>query len=382
MVQLPRFVRPRQNAPSAGADVDGPPVPAEHAASPAPHRDLGAPAHPAAGEPAATGHRASDTTEPASRSAEHHATAHGTAGHPAAGHDTTAGPDTGTVAPLRRWAVSGASVAGEAHIRKGLGCDDAFAYATIGDLVVAAVADGAGSVTQTSAWGSYTVCDRVVTTVCSPVFLDWFGDVARGEEPAERPMRWLFEQALTALRARARYTGQPLGELATTLAVAIATPGLAVFAQIGDGVIALRDHGGVRTVLAEEKGEYANLTWFVQSRDAFTASFRVHTATDVDAFALSTDGMAYKITDVATGAAFVPFFEGAWAATAANELSETAFASWLRAIPDDQTGDDKTVVLAVLGESPDGPAGIELEHRVQSRRPPGHVAAPVADAEG
>lgn len=278
-------------------------------------------------------------------------------------------------ARLRRWTVCGASVAGEAHVRHGLGCDDAFAYATTGDLVVAAVADGAGSVTQTSAWGAYTVCDRVVTTVLSPVFLDWIDDVVRGEESAERPMRWLFEQALGALQARARYTGQPLGELATTLAVAIATPRLAVFAQIGDGIIALRDEDGVRTVLVEEKGEYANLTWFVQSRDAFTASFRVHTATGVDAFALSTDGMADKITDTAGGAAFVPFFAGAWAATGANELDQAQFEAWLREIPDDRIGDDKTVVLAVLGDAADhATADADLERRVQSRRPPACTA--------
>ncbi|WP_157171971.1 PP2C family serine/threonine-protein phosphatase [Nocardia higoensis] len=297
----------------------------------------------------------------------------------AAGSTPGSVPDAG--APVRRWAVSGASVAGEAHIRKGLGCDDAFAYATTGDLVVAAVADGAGSVTQTSAWGSYTVCDRVVTTVLSPVFLDWLDDVLRGDEPAERLMTWLFEQALGALQARARYTGQPIGELATTLAVAIATPEFAIFAQIGDGVIALRDPDGVRTVLVEEKGEYANLTWFVQSRDAFTASFRVHTATDVTAFALSTDGMAYKITDVASGAAFVPFFEGAWAATTANELGEVEFQAWLSAIPEDQTGDDKTLVLAVRTDD-SAAAGAGLERRVQSRRPPAYVAPAAVGAEG
>ncbi|MBF6355153.1 protein phosphatase 2C domain-containing protein [Nocardia higoensis] len=284
----------------------------------------------------------------------------------------------------RHWRVTGASAAGEAHLRRGLGCDDAFAYAITGDLVVAAVADGAGSVTQTSAWGSYTVCDRVVTTALIPEFRDWFGDVRRGEVAPECLMEWLFRQALDALHARARGTGQPVAELATTLAVAIATPDFAIFAQIGDGVIALRERDGVRTVLVEEKGEYANLTWFVQSRDAFTTSFRVHTAVDVTAFALSTDGMAYKITDVASGAAFEPFFTGAWAATAADELGEAELEAWLAGIADDQTGDDKTVVLAVLtgtAEGDDATAAPALERRVQSRRPPVYVAPTVESIE-
>ena len=36
------------------------------------------------------------------------------------------------------WAVCGASVVGDTHHRRGLGCDDAYGYGLCGDLVVAA----------------------------------------------------------------------------------------------------------------------------------------------------------------------------------------------------------------------------------------------------
>ena len=37
------------------------------------------------------------------------------------------------------WMACGASVTGEMHQRRGLGCDDAYSYGVAGDFVVAAV---------------------------------------------------------------------------------------------------------------------------------------------------------------------------------------------------------------------------------------------------
>ncbi|MFX0578326.1 PP2C family serine/threonine-protein phosphatase [Nocardia nepalensis] len=270
----------------------------------------------------------------------------------------------------RQWSVCGASVTGREHRKNGLGCDDAFAYGTMGDFVVAAVADGAGSVTQTSAWGSHTVCGGVVADVLTPWFAERFASIEGDGQAAEDLMESLFRHALGRLRHRAEYYGQPLGELATTLAVALARPGLAVFGQIGDGIIAVERTGCVETILVEKKAEYANLTWFVQSDNAFADSFRTHTATDVTAFALSTDGMSYKITDIPTGAAFVPFFQGAWSSLAAG-LRDEDFAQWLDSIEEDQTEDDKTLVLARLQCSAESGSvfGASLTRRVSSRWP-------------
>lgn len=73
---------------------------------------------------------------------------------------TAVDADTGSPR-VREWAVCGASVAGSEHLRRSLGCDDAFSYGHVGDFIVAAVADGAGSVSGTSAWGSYIACQAV-----------------------------------------------------------------------------------------------------------------------------------------------------------------------------------------------------------------------------
>lgn len=272
-------------------------------------------------------------------------------------------PDPATAGwpPGGRWLASGASVTGNGHLTKGLGCDDAFAYGTYGDFIVAAVADGAGSVTGTSAWGSFTVVDGVVTDALTPEFVESLRKAPRAGDELRGVMEALFGRALKRLERRAEESNLGIGKLATTLAVAVALPGIAVFAQIGDGVIALRGIDGIRTVLTEDKGDYANLTWFVQSESAFEQSFRVSVAEDVSAFALSTDGMAYKITTVATGAPFEPFFDAAWSWLESG-IDDVTFAQWLCRVENDQTEDDKTLVLALLAAPPGSPeAGADAD---------------------
>lgn len=243
------------------------------------------------------------------------------------------------------WGVCGASVVGSEHERRGLGCDDAYAYGVAGDFVVAVVADGAGSVTGTSAWGAYAACQSVVFDAMEPAFLR---DFSRASAAAAQDLvRWLFDGALERVTRQADALGLDVARLATTLCAAVVDRERAVFGQIGDGVIAVECDERIETLLVEEKDEYANATWFLQSDGAFEQAFRTVARTGVTAFALSTDGMTYKITNVATGAPYEPFFRGSWqhVRTGVNSANFTAL---LRGIEDDQTGDDKTMVLAAL----------------------------------
>ena len=241
------------------------------------------------------------------------------------------------------WAVCGASVTGWQHAEKGLGCDDAFAYGVVGDYVVVAIADGAGSVSGTSAWGSFAACQSVLLDAMDPEFIEDFrtGSTQR----AEALMRWLFEGAMGRVANQADFFGLPVARLSTTLSVAVADPEMAAFGQIGDGIVVAEDAGSIRTVLTETKDEYANTTWFLQTNGAFDEAFQTAVLKNVGAFALSTDGMSYKITNIATGEPYEPFFKGSWDHVRSGS-SAADFAALLRGIPDDQTGDDKTMVLA------------------------------------
>lgn len=235
--------------------------------------------------------------------------------------------------------------------------------------MVAVVADGAGSVSGTSAWGSYAACQSVLHQTMAPAFLRSFRGASADD--AAPIMRWLFEGALEAVRKQADALGVPLNQLATTLCVAVATPSLALFGQIGDGVIASESGSGIDTHLIEEKSEYANATWFVQSDGAFEESFRTMAREGLTAFALSTDGMTYKITNIVTGKPYEPFFAGSWQHVRSG-ASAADFAALLRGIEDDQTGDDKTMVLAALEWVNDEfhPSARPVQKTVVSSAPP------------
>lgn len=265
------------------------------------------------------------------------------------------------------WAVCGASVTGREHERRGLGCDDAYSYGVAGDFIVAAVADGAGSVTGTSAWGAHAACRSVLDNALQSGFVDDYRTATPVQ--AEQMLRWLFDEALHRVTGQAEALGLDAVLLSTTLSVAVVDRRLASFGQIGDGVIAADVDGRIETLLVERKDEYANTTSFLQSERAFEDSFRVSVRSGVTAFALSTDGMSYKITNIATGEPYEPFFRGSWqhvrAGTGADQL-----AALLRGIADDQTGDDKTLVLAATGPSSILAGGSIGPYRVEWSEPP------------
>lgn len=254
---------------------------------------------------------------------------------------TVAGEQPGTW----EWAACGASATGAMHQRRGQGCDDAYSYGVAGDFVVAAVADGAGSVSGTSAWGAYAACQSVLDDAMWPGFVRDFQAGSADQHAAQ--MRWLFDRALDRVTQQAAELALDLPLLSTTLCVGMAHRGRAVFGQIGDGIIAVETDLAIESLLIEEKDEYANSTLFLQSERAFEDSFRTASRDGVKAFALSTDGMSYKITNVATGEAYEPFFRGSWQHVR-NGTSAAQFAALLRDIEDDQTGDDKTMVLAAM----------------------------------
>lgn len=244
-----------------------------------------------------------------------------------------------------QWSVCGASVTGWQHVQKGLGCDDAYAYGVAGDYVVAAVADGAGSVSGTSAWGAYSACQSILLDAMYPGFINDFPQ-ASAEDP-EALMRWLFDGAVGRVADTAQFFDLPVARLSTTLSVAVANGEVAIFGQIGDGIVVAEDQESIRTVLTETKSEYANATWFLQSAGAFDQAFQTAVLKGVKAFALSTDGMSYKVTNVSTGEPYEPFFKGSWNHVRTG-TSAADFAALLRGIEDDQTGDDKTMVLSAM----------------------------------
>ncbi|MDT3442793.1 PP2C family serine/threonine-protein phosphatase [Pseudofrankia sp. BMG5.37] len=277
-------------------------------------------------------------------------------------------------APGRRpagWRLLGASVTGASHLRRGVGREDAFAWRRAGRLIVAAVADGAGSRSPTSAIGSHTAVRAATAAVDDGQFLDAFG---RGGESA---LHWLFARALAAVTAEAGLLGLDVDRLATTLAVAVFDGDRVYVGQVGDGIAVVRHDGGIETVAVGRRGEHAGETDFLTAPGAVPARLVTYEGYGVDACALSTDGLEYKITDVRLRTPYERFFVDTWAYAGGETASSVSIESFLVDV-DDQTGDDKTLVVAVHGY--EGPAGEPYLASAPPLVEPAPAAVPAAEA--
>ena len=253
------------------------------------------------------------------------------------------------------WRVVAASAVGVSHEATGTPCQDwGDARRLAGDLLLVAVADGAGSAERSDAGAR-----RAVETALAALAVR-FGN----QTPEDRPgaIRAAVAEARAGLVQLAAAENQPLAAYATTLTCLVAWPSGAVVGRIGDGFAIVQDEaGGLCPVPPSrpDRGEYANETVFLTSPTT-TASGdgddRLEIAEvegPVRALAVSSDGLlrlAMELTAYRPHAAFFrPLF--AFAAEADSTTADGQLAAFLasdrvRA----RTDDDVTLVLAVLDE--------------------------------
>lgn len=242
---------------------------------------------------------------------------------------------------MARWRVLGASVEGTLHAECQRGCEDAHGWSIRDELTILAVADGAGSRPRTSALGSHAAVAAALEAGREQIGADPLTD------DADRVASRIVECVVQVLAREAQASGLELGRLATTLCVALLAGDRLTVAQIGDGVAVVeRTDGRIETVAQPDQFEYANEVVFVTAHDAL-AHLKVFSASDVRSVALSTDGLRYKILeDLRAGVPFEPFFRDSWAYARSDQGTSERIAAFLRQV-EDQTGDDKTLVLAV-----------------------------------
>jgi hypothetical protein len=237
------------------------------------------------------------------------------------------------------WKVIGASVAGTSHQATGRQCEDACGWRAGSGVTCLAVADGAGSRPKSRCGAALAVESSLLAC-------------AEGQR-AEDPAAWLpliFAAAREQITARARADGNDADEYATTLAVAILTSTAVAVGQIGDTIAVAGHAGGYQAVAPAPRAEYVNETAFLTGPGALRElRIEVTPAAQADTVFLATDGLRFKILDdLATAAPFEPFFEDLAAFARSPQASDDAVRAFLAGL-DDQSGDDKTLVAAVLG---------------------------------
>jgi hypothetical protein len=249
------------------------------------------------------------------------------------------------------WRTAGVSVPGVSHLRADLPCQDAHRCVPLpAGLLVAGVADGAGSARHAEV-GSACVVQAAVQGL-----VDRLGDgLPLEDEDWHDLLREGLRLAQEALAGEVAARGFLLSDLATTLLVAVATPGLVAAGQVGDGaVVARREDDCFEAVTRPPTQEYINETTFLTSTDALaTAQVAVLRARPTG-LALLSDGLQMLALKMPEGKPHPPFFTPLLRLVADikdRDMAEEHLRRFLQSPRiTERADDDLTLVLAVPGE--------------------------------
>ena len=244
------------------------------------------------------------------------------------------------------WRVTGASVKGTSHQKRGMPCQDAFDYCIVQDeTAVVAVADGAGSAERShegarrAIAGALTWLEPALTEGMPENDAEWEGLLAEA-----------FRQARAAVLRLATIERISSRELATTLTCAVACTDWLVVGQVGDGVVVAKGADGDLFAASQpQHGEYANETYFLTMDEALQrVEVRVYSQS-IEALAVLTDGLIRLATNVATNEPHLPFFQPLMAFASQMESEVQADEQLTALLMSDRvcarTDDDKTLVL-------------------------------------
>ncbi len=245
------------------------------------------------------------------------------------------------------WRVVGASVQGTAHRERGTLCQDAHAYQVLPqDGLLIAVADGAGSARR-SREGARLAVEHAMN-----------GLTAYLREHAPRDAGTLrttvaaaFVEAREALVRLARRENLPVEEFATTLTCAAISHSWLAIGQIGDGAVVARSaNGALRLVARPRQGEYANESFFLTMPEALSLVEFWVDSQEVQAIAVTTDGLLRLMVRLPGYEPHLPFFEPLLAFASEVEDEEEASEQLSAFLSSDRvcarTDDDKTLVVA------------------------------------
>lgn len=245
------------------------------------------------------------------------------------------------------WALAAATLTGEGHRRRGERGQDALCLRqTANGLLVAALADGAGSAVRGGAGAVLAARGMVAAALAA---LDG-GDLS--SLPGEAPGAWLEAVRARLAGAAAMHDLTPR-DLACTLILAVSDGSHTVIAHVGDGAAVARTDEGWRALSWPEGGEHAGSTFFVTDE---TPAMRVaRLDAPIDTLALLTDGLERLVLDFATGTPHAPFFDRMRApldrlvAPGRDRGLSRALRGWLdiEAVAA-RTDDDRTLLLARL----------------------------------
>jgi len=251
-----------------------------------------------------------------------------------------------------KWRYAQASVIGLAHLNQQTECQDRLVCRTIetaeGEILIAAVADGAGSTTSGQR-GAEIACEFFVNQVSG--FLH-SGNASVSSLNEEFGKRWIeFFQAQIA--DIARQETKEMRDYASTFVGAIVGGSGAAFYQVGDGGAVFSASGKTTSyqfAVEPNESEYVNMTEFLTDETA-AKSLRFRFVEEaIEDLILFSDGIFAVAVDYQTSQPHEPFLMPMIAplrrGNANDGLNEKLEKFLASPKLNEKTDDDKTIILA------------------------------------
>lgn len=161
------------------------------------------------------------------------------------------------------WEGLAVSVAGSRHIARREGCSDSSVFESLdNETSIAVISDGAGSALHASVASAWAV------DACFRRIRQRFEDMGREHADWRSILLDATLYARQSLEQLAAYYGWSFRDCSTTLCIAVATEEAVLCTNLGDAAVAVLDKHGVWSVVSSpENGEYANVTYFLTSRN-------------------------------------------------------------------------------------------------------------------
>lgn len=251
------------------------------------------------------------------------------------------------------WRIAHASAIGQAHINQNTSCQDRFACQTVktadeGEVLIAVVADGAGSTTDGQI-GAQIACEIFTKEVTD--FLS-AKDASVKSLTADFGKLWItyFQQKIAEISQKDK---KELRDYASTFVGAVIGANSAVFYQVGDGGIVFSSSGDAKSyrfAIAPVETEYVNVTEFVTDETA-VESLRFELIEEtVEDLILFSDGIYAVAVDYQNNQPHEPFLMPMIAplrnGNAPNGLNEKLENFLASEKINEKTDDDKTIILA------------------------------------
>ncbi len=249
-----------------------------------------------------------------------------------------------------QWRTAYASAIGTAHINQNTECQDRFACQTVetkdGEVLIAAVADGAGSTTDGQI-GAEIACEFFIKEVRDFLHSQ---DASIGSLNLEFGRFWIsyFQKKISEIAEKEKKT---LRDFASTLVGAVVGDAQAAFFQVGDGGAVFSAAGeNYRFAIEPEDAEYVNVTDFLTDETAIEKLRFELIEKRIEDVILFSDGIAAVAVDYQTNQPHEPFLMPMIAplrnGNASNDLNEKLEKFLASPKINEKTDDDKTIILA------------------------------------